>query len=1025
MNHLTRFVKAIAVLIAISLSIGVSFAQTRIVRGTVTDESGNPLPGAGVLESGTRNGVVTDVNGKYEIQADSNGSLEFSYIGMNTKQIAIDGLEVINVSLESSANILEDVVVVAYGVQKKATLTGSVASIGNQEVINTKNTNTENMLTGKIAGVRVVQSTSEPGTFTNEISIRNFGTPLIIIDGVPRSTIGRLDANDIESISVIKDAAAAVYGVKAANGVLIITTKKGTKGKMHVTYDFNCNLSTLTGLPRPLDAVQFMTLKNEQSMRNYDSQLHYYSDEEIYAYTSGAKQTTDWYHAVVREITPSYQHSISASGGTEKIQYYMSLGFKDNEGFYKNGNLTYKQYNFRSNISAEPVKGLTLSINLWGDLDTKTEPREGAGSIIKSLWRQYPTDPIYANNNENYYFRPSIDGYNPVAFADMDYIGYNKSENKYLQSQFSAEFKPSWVPGLSVKAMLSYDTSIRDGKRYQKAYNVYTYNAATDEYVANTLNSDANVRREYIKTQDVLFNASISYDNDFGKHHVAGMFLYEVEKEDGDNFYARRYLAFDLDELFAGNALDQEANMNTDALYEYASRAFIGRLNYDYAGKYLLEFSCRYDMSSRFASSKRGGFFPGGSIGYRISEENFWKNSQFLRNINNMKIRASYGVMGRDDSLNFQFLTGYTYPSSGYMFDGNFVNGITDTGLANKDISWEKCYTFDVGLDIEIWNGLLGYTVDYFNRLRTGMFATRYNSLPLTTGAELPQENLNSERTTGYDMSVSHHNHKGDFYYSINANLSFAFNKALYREMARAGNSYENWKSNASYRNTGLWWGYGAAGRFMDWDSIQYSDTYVGYGTLPGDFIYEDWNEDGYISSLDSHVIGYSGSPQIYYGLTFEMKWKNLDFNLLLQGSGRHWVYYSEILGVSLWGGGNSPYYFYDRWHPEDPYADPFDPSTKWVQGRYAFGGQSADENSEFRIMNAAYLRVKSVEIGYTLPEKLTKKAFINSLRLYVNSYNPLTFSKIKGLDPEHTNDNSGYIYPINTTINIGLQLKF
>ena len=332
MNHLTRFVKAIAVLIAISLSIGVSFAQTRIVRGTVTDESGNPLPGAGVLESGTRNGVVTDVNGKYEIQADSNGSLEFSYIGMNTKQIAIDGLEVINVSLESSANILEDVVVVAYGVQKKATLTGSVASIGNQEVINTKNTNTENMLTGKIAGVRVVQSTSEPGTFTNEISIRNFGTPLIIIDGVPRSTIGRLDANDIESISVIKDAAAAVYGVKAANGVLIITTKKGTKGQMHVTYDFNCNLSTLTGLPRPLDAVQFMTLKNEQSMRNYDSQLHYYSDEEIYAYTSGAKQTTDWYHAVVREITPSYQHSISASGGTEKIQYYMSLGFKDNEG---------------------------------------------------------------------------------------------------------------------------------------------------------------------------------------------------------------------------------------------------------------------------------------------------------------------------------------------------------------------------------------------------------------------------------------------------------------------------------------------------------------------------------------------------------------------------------------------------------------------------------------------------------------------------------------------------------------------
>ncbi len=1022
MNLLTKISSKLMTVLAAALFLGgQALAQNISVTGAVTDSRGNPLPGASVIEVGTSNGVTTDANGIYVITVKPKAELQAVFIGMKTETVAVNGNKKINFTLAEDRTQLDEAVVVAYGVQKKATLTGSVASIGSDEIVITKNANAENMLTGKLSGLRVVQNTSEPGTFNSSISIRDFGTPLIIIDGVPRSTIGRLNGNDIESVSVIKDASAAVYGVRAADGVIIITTKQGTKDRMHITYDYNLNLSTLTGLPKPLDALSYMQLYNEESWRNYLNPSVQYTEEEMNAYRTGEAVSTDWYHATVREITPSHQHTISADGGTDKIRYYMSLGYTDQESFYKNGDLKFNQYFFRSNISADLANGLTASLNVWGDLDDKIQPHEGSGSIIRALWRQRPSDPIYANDNEKYLYKPTVDGYNPVAFSDISQVGYNDQTNKFLQTKFSLEYKPAFMKGFAAKVSLSYDTQIYDSKDYKKAYNLYTYNAATDEYIANTLNSPSQISREYSYNQQILLDASVSYDNKFGDNHVSGMVLYEEEMNKNDSFYARRYLSLDLDEIFAGLSENQQGNGS--GLKEYASRAVVARFNYDYAGKYLVELSGRYDQSSKFAPSHRAGFFPGGSIGYRISEERFWKNNRFLSKINNLKLRASYGVMGRDNNLDFQFLTGYTYPTSGSVFNGAYVNGLSDKGIANQNVTWETCYTANIGLDLNAWNGLLGYSVDLFDRHRTGIFTTRRNSLPATTGADLPQENLNEERTRGWDMQASHHNHIGDFYYSLNGNVSFAYTMTLYRERAESGNSYENWYNNNSYRNVGLWWGLQGVGRYENWDEIINSPTQVGNGTLPGDYLYEDWNGDGYITSQDKHIIGYSGAPQIYYGLTFECSWKGIDFNMLWQGAARHWVEYEEILGESIWGGGNGPDYFFDRWHPVDPTADVYDPNTEWVQGTYAFGGVSGA--GTFKVENAAYARLKSVELGYTFPRSLTRKIAIYNLRIYANSYNPLTFSKLKYVDPEHSSGNHGYIYPINTTYNFGVQVKF
>ena len=1008
------------------------------ITGLVKDQLGDPIIGANVVVKGTTNGVITDIDGNFILQnVPANAVIQISYIGYLAQEIPVGNKSSFDILLLEDTQKLDEVVVVGYGTQKKVTLTGAVSAIQSDEIITTKNENAQNMLTGKIPGVRVMQKSAEPGSFNNNFDIRGMGDPLIIIDGVPRDNMTRLDPNDIESMSVLKDASAAIYGVRAANGVVLITTKKGKEGRVELEYSGNVGWQNPSGAVKSVSAADWMTLKNEKSMHNVNGGTLLYSLDEIEAYRNGTKQGTDWYDAVMRPLAPQTQHTLSARGGNEKTHYYMSAGYLYQESFLRSNSLNYDRFNVRSNVTSKITDRLTIDLNMSGIMDQKDQPYQNSDWIIRAMQRSPATQPIYANNNPDYLLYGWIEGDNPVAMMDADQVGYKKYNNKWFQTSAQATYDVPWIEGLQMKGMFSYDYQIADNKIYARTYNEYEYDDATSEYIAREREGTSTFRREHYTKQSWLYQVSLNYNHTFNEdHNVTGLLLLEGQRRDGDNFFAKRELALDLDQLFAGNTDNQEGNMSTgdSDLYQEANMGLVGKFGYDYKSKYLAEFSFRYDGSSMFGTGSQWGFFPSGSIGWRISEEDFWKDSK-LSFINNAKIRASYGKLGDDSASSYQFITGYTYPASGdynkrpggYVFNGSYVNSTANKGIANTNITWYIAKTFDVGFDLDAWNRLLGLSVDYFSRTRTGLLATRSTSLPTVVGASLPQENLNGDFTQGFDLEISHYNRIGDFGYNLKGIFSYVRTKDTYIERGASGNSYENWRNNTNQRYQNIVWGYGDGGRYTSYADIANSNVYAGYSTLPGDYKYLDWSGDGIISDLDKYPIGYENRPLINFSLNIGADWKGFDLNLLFQGAAMQYNRYIEQLREPMWGNdySNALDYFMDRWHPVDPTADPYNPSTEWVSGEYAYTGTLADEYSAYNVHNSSYVRLKSAELGYTFPQKWIGKSGIKNLRLYVNGYNLFT---IKGVpfDPEHSgNDSYGNLYPLNRTFSVGVNVKF
>jgi TonB-linked SusC/RagA family outer membrane protein len=945
---------------------------------------------------------------------------------------------VIDVKLVPVTEIIDEVVVVGYGVQKKATLTGAVSAIKSSEIITTKNENLQNMLTGKVAGVRVVQNTSEPGGFNVSFDVRDLGTPLVVIDGIPRTNMTRIDANDVESISVLKDASAAIYGVRAGGGVVLITTKKGAREKSEINYSGNYGWQIPSGFPDMVNAIDYMTLTNEKSMHNINNPVLTYPDEQFTPYLDGTLHSTNWKNAVMRNAAPQTQHNISATGGNDRINYYMSLGYTYQGSFLQTDDLNYDRYNLRGNISAKVTKHLTVDMNISGIMDEKEQPNPAndAWWIVRNIWIQRPMETIYANNNPGYFLETAVTGDNPVAMMDADITGYRKTGNKWLQSSVSATYNVPNVKGLQLKGIYSYDYNNTDNRIFRKSYTQYRYVPGTDSYSTFTKQSPASIRREFYSKSNSLWNVSVNYNNKFGgSHDISGLLLFEHSTSNGDNFYAQRDLSIPIEQLFAGNSTNQIGNMSSgdNALYELANQALVGRVNYGYQSKYLVELSFRYDGSSKFPPDTRWVLFPSGSVGWILSEENFWKNSK-LDFIDYFKLRASYGKMGDDAALRFQFYQGFTYPASGnanglpggHVFNGQFVNSSVTSGIPNSNISWTISKMLNIGMDFNAWNGLFGGTVELFRRNRDGLLTTRTQSLPDIVGATLPQENLNSDQTSGLEIELSHRNHINDFSYALKGNVSLTRTKAIHQERAKAGNSYDNWRNNRNGRWNDVWWGYDTDKQYGSWADINNSSVYVVRNAIIGDYAYEDWNGDGLISDLDVHPVANSNkSPWVNFGFNISANYKGFDVNILLQGAALRTISYTELVREPLWAGTGALIQFTDRWHPADPKADPYDPNIKWIEGYYAYTGSLPDVNSKFNMQNASYLRLKNAELGYTLPRSLTTKLGIKELRMYVNGYNLLTATKLKYMDPEHTSDNYGYMYPINKSINIGLNIKF
>jgi len=1015
-------------------------SQQKQITGTVTGKDGTPIPGVNIVVTGTTLGTLTDIAGKYSIEVPQGSkSLTFSFIGMEPQEINIGTLTQINVTMVESAISLEEVVVVGYGTQKKATLTGAISAIKGVDIVTTLNENVQNTLAGKISGVRVTQKTSEPGAFNDNFDIRAMGSPLIIIDGIPRTSddFQRLDPNDIDNMSVLKDASAAIYGVRAANGVVLVNTKKGANNKLELNYSGSFTWQVPSGLPATVDAIGYMTLRNEAAMHNINGGSPIFNDQQFDDYRTGKLQSTDWYPLVFNNYAPQTMHNLNATGGNDKTTYYIGLGYQSQEGFLKSSDLNYTKYNVRSNITTKITDRLTLDLNLNLVMDQQDRPYQDSWWIIRSFWRQGPQIPAYANNDPTKPYQGEIEGDNPISFMDKNIVGYKQYNTKWIQSSASLKYDIPGVKGLSLKGLFSYDFNMSNSNVFQKEYYQYRYDLASDTYTKYTRQSPNRISREaYFRTQ-TLAQASLNYEGTFDKHKVGALVLLEAQKRNSDNFFAQRDLGLQLPYLFAGVATGQIAKMNsgTDALYQNSNLALAGRFTYAFDNKYLAEFLFREDGSSKFAPGSQWGFFPAASLGWRISEEKFIKDAAGLSFVNQLKVRASYGKTGDDNASSYQFVSGYNYPSStdnrnftgGYVYDGSFNASADNKGIPNPNITWFTAKTFDVGADFEGWDGLFGVTVDYFSRNRQGLLATRSGGIPTVVGAGLPQENLNSDRTYGFELELSHKNHIGDFNYNLKGMFSLARVEHLYVERDAIGSSWNNWKSNQNNRLQGVQSGLQGEGQYQSWEEILSSPTYISRGTLIGDYKYQDWNGDGEINGNDVHPTRFNQYPWMNFSMIFDASYKGFDLNFLLQGSAMSSLVYGEQLREPMWGSGNSGamVQFLDRWHPADPKADPYDPQTIWKSGHYAYTGTLPDENSTFNVENSAYLRLKSAELGYTIPSRWITRAGVKNLRISVNAYNLFTITKVNYVDPEHPNDTYGYLYPLNKTYSVGLNIKF
>ncbi|MDR0575668.1 MAG: TonB-dependent receptor [Tannerella sp.] len=1041
----SSFQRIFVVLIFCFEAIQIGYAQNlKQVSGVVSDENGDPIIGATISVSGLLFGTATDLTGKFKLEVPANSEeLTISYIGYLTQKVSIKNSNEIVVTLKEDLQQLNEVVVVGYGTTKKATLAGSVVAINNEQLTITKSTNVQNMLTGKLPGVRVIQKTSEPGQFTNQFDIRGFGNPLLVVDGVPRGDLQRMDPNDIESISVLKDASAAIYGVRAANGVVLVTTKSGEKGKNQIEYSMYYGIQTPAEILNPINAHDRAVLFNEITMRSTSNPVRTYDDAYFEQLARGEMPDTDWYGLVMNQTAPQQQHNVSIRGGSDRTDYYINFGYTDQGSFFKTNSANYNRYNLRSNLNVQVTKGLKASLKLNMIMDETNRQNVATSEIFKTLWRSRPNDPLYANDTEPYYYHPD-DIQNVVALIYPELGGYVKNKKNIFQSNMNLVYDIPFIQGLQAKAMFSYDKTYNDDSNYKQEYDEYRYIATNDSYQTYRQNSKTNLRRVFSTSYTTLWQTSLNYDRQFNNHHVGALLLYEESYNQGYDFNAQREFDIPIPYLFAGNTTNQQGNGS--GLTENANKAVVGRLNYDFKGKYILEGSFRYDGSSKFSQGHQWGFFPGAFAAWRISEEAFIKDNDKLSFIQNLKLRGSYGELGDDTAGQYQFIEGFDYPQSdnsrttisrGYVFGNSYTTALGFRNAPNPYISWYTATMKNVGIDVDVWNGLFGFSVDIFQRDRDGLLATPTVIVPGTFGAGISEANLNADRTKGFEIELRHRNKINDFSYNVSGFVSMTRTLLTKKVQPERSNSYDYWKNNQLNRYTDIWFGKGANGQYTSYQEIANS-IYANATTLPGDPIYVDWNGDGVIDAQDDHPIatttnpnedvnGQRNYPLMNFSLNLGGEYKGFDLNLLFQGSAMAYVSYGEQLLEPLAWNGNALELLYDRYHPVDINKDPYDPSNEWVTGYYPYGKTRAESKSEFCIQNGAYLRLKSADIGYTIPVRKTwlKHIGIQRLRLFFNAYNLLTFTKVKGVDPEKPSETGGYIYPLNRTFNFGGSISF
>lgn len=999
--------------------------QERTISGKVTDESGVSFPGVTVVVKGTTNGIITDADGNFVLSnVPSDAILVFSFIGMKTQEVQLNGRTSIDVTLEEDVVGLEEVVAIGYGTQTKISVTGSVVSTKGEELVKTQTPNVLNSIAGHLPGVIINNRSGEPGRDSPEIFIRGRSTtgttaPLIMIDGVERPDFGRINPNDIENISVLKDASAAIYGARAANGVILVTTKRGSKGAPVFNFSFNQGFAQATRKPKMADAYTFAKVYNEIEIGEGRSPR--YSDTELDKFKVGQEvgyTTTDWYDEMIRDFTPQYQANLSVSGGTDALDYYISIGKLGQEGAFNHGSTKVDRYNFRSNITVKASDYFQVGLDIAGRLDDKHYPgNPDTRGIFSHIYLYQPEWTLFWPGTD--YIRPNRSSESLVNWVS-DSGGYQDDTYKAVETKLHFDVKIPWVDGLSVNGSASYDGGYNFIKYFDTPNYVYYFDSETNTYTSGRSGDGSNLaelEEHFDQVSTLTLNTLVNYRKAFNQHNLDLMVGYE-QMEYNDNYleaYRTDFPSVVIPELFAGSS-DKSKQGNDGSSSKTSRQNYFGRATYDYAGKYLGQLIFRYDGSPNFPESKRWGFFPGVSLGWRISEEAFMDQFAFL---DNLKIRGSYGEMGNDAVPPFQYMASYAYGDN-YVIGNSDVIGLVQSGVPNPNITWEVAKSTNFGLDGTLWEGAFGFELDMFKTKRSNILTKRTAIIPDYTGLVLPDENIGIVENKGFELQLRHRRTLNEFRYSVAGNVSYARNKVVFADEAPAAEDYQL----ATGRPIGAELFYDAIGIFSSQAEIDATPHLP--GAKPGDIIYRDVNNDQELNSRDMIRIDQTPTPEIVYSLNANLVYKNVDFSIMFQGQENAQTYVKEqgvdnpqpYFAVMSYNLGNFlAWRADDRWSPEN---------TDATQPRGSIDNFNNNTlQSTHWLMNAGFLRLKNVEVGYTLPSGLTQRLGLNNLRAYVSANNLLLIydhMKDVGFDPE-TSD--FWYYPQQRTFNVGVNLTF
>ncbi len=1008
-------------------------AQQRQVTGIVKDLAGEPIIGASVLEKGTTNGAITDLDGNFKLTVSNveKAVLQISYVGYQTQQIPVNGKTLLNVILKENTKLLDEVVVVGYGAQKKESVVGAISQVSSKELLASPAANISQAIAGKIPGVITTQTSGAPGQDDTKINIRGRatfagdGSPLILVDGVERE-FSQIAPDDIETISVLKDASAtAVYGVRGANGVMLITTKRGRDQKPEVSLTANMQIQSPTRSDTYLDSYQSVTLL-EEALKN-DGLPSQFSANDIEMYRKSAAgqlsgldamlyPNVNWYNEVLKSSAPAQRYNASVRGGTKRMRYYASAELYDQKSLIRElsqdtyGNSSspsYRRYAFRANMDLFLTQDLTFSVNFG----TRFEERRGSNTNESSTYSQtfyelnhtpgwlFPVSYQVQNGESTKTLYGGSSQYQSNIVAALAKGGYYRATNTINETNFILDYKMDWLTkGLSAKGMASFDYDSYYKKMFKADFATYELNdrnnyESIDAY--NQFNSDGELgySKDNSTTYKLYMEAQINYARQFGKHDVTAMVLYNQNDYRYNSELAKRY------------------------------QGLVGRVTYGYDDRYLAEFNAGYNGSENFLKGKRFGFFPAVSVGWRISKEEFMASTQEW--LNNLKVRASYGEVGNDiytvngTSQRFLYQEKWSQISNDYYFGSSGKTGIYETQYPNLGVTWERAHKYNLGLEFGLWNGLLNGNIDVFYEKRNDIL-TAYLTRPQWVGVALAAGNLGETKNSGYELELKHNKRiNKDLSYNVGLTYSHARNEIISMDEPEQKTAYRKREGNPISQYFGL-----IADGFVTQADLNNPDLPVStFGTVKvGDLKYKDMNGDGFIDDRDETRIGYSDIPENTYALSLGLNYKGWGFSVMFQGVDHVSRYYDAEAMYAFVNGGKVKEHHLGRWNPEQSEAYNLQHATYPLLHYDNYGDHNQRTNSFF-LKNGSFVRLKNIELSYTLPQNWSKFAGMSDCRLYVNANNLITWDHLDGLtDPESNGSNR---YPIMKTVNFGVNIKF